>query len=524
MEEKYLLPPAPTERKRVEIRTLGSRPGVRSEKSKEHSENQDTVFALWKEGLCGVFDGAGGEYSGYEASQAAALFFQQSALKELQISASREEMEKMMKDAFIEANKEVFDKEEDPRKYTTASVVKFWRDSSGAWFMTIGNNGNSRVLLYSKKTKELEQITLDSNFPINDEQHRRYQKILNTISDISELDALTDLSSEEIGDLKRFWRERNSVIGFLGSDIESDPTYREPRIYTRQLLSKNDPMGEGYYVLIVSDGVYHNLTDAEILEIIKKQNTPQETADAIVAKACKNNKIDDDMTAVVFYANTEARKPIVSPLPTTEKPITKEPAVEKPVSEVLVVEKKLPVSLEQKREPSVVEYRGQRKRDKGRLQKWGARLGLLANVVGGSLLYKQCVDGGGIEPEKVLADSGLEKVGAEAINRAVFEIIVPMEIPETNIIQHDVWYRAIDMKDDECVESVKITFPDKKSSELVMDRNSLVKDLGVFEVGPRTEFQVKKDVDALHGRYFIKWDIREKDGSIVKKSRSFLLQ
>lgn len=298
--------------RKTEIRILGRKPGIETCPSAEHPDrNDDSAFALWKEGLYGVFDGAGGHVDGDIASREASDSFQHSALKTPQSVVTQKEMEDAMRQAFIEANKKIFAEAEGEGRYTTASVVKLWRDSENNWFMTVGNNGDSRVYLYEKQSDQLEQVTLNDIFSEDDECSRRYQQILSNINTLEELNHL-NLSPQEIGDLTRYFRQKDVLRNPLGMDPETDPanpfTYQGPRISTRKIASPETSIKDCSRLLIVSDGIYGNLLDKDIMEIMKKSSTPKDTAKELVHAALKRGKKDDDMTAVVVYLDSIARR------------------------------------------------------------------------------------------------------------------------------------------------------------------------------------------------------------------------
>ena len=217
--------------------------GVESIKSPNHI-NQDAVLVDEEHGAFGVFDGLGG-YRGAEIAAALACDVIRDRLALVPIDTSIEAIKEAVRVSLIDAHRAIRDRarEEDyfMKMCTTATVLKIWQSKGGKRSLVLGNVGDSRAYYLSVDGK-LSQIT-------------------------------------EGGD------NLNQAVGDYRGTIS-------PHIFTVDLVRIGDK------ILICSDGVYGQITEEKIKEILEGERDVEKVAQRLVSVGQEASR--DDASAIVI--------------------------------------------------------------------------------------------------------------------------------------------------------------------------------------------------------------------------------
>ena len=297
--------------------------------------NEDTILVDRRRGLAAVFDGVGGAEAGEVASQLGARAIRRAwkrfvleqqpdassnllvlkhdldiqatlhqLLQEAQqaISAEGERRVKRAKQAKASREKtknpvtRSEDKEEKDRYPETTAVVALLCQQVGedGYSMTFAHVGDSRIYLL-REGQSLQRLTIDDGYfllkiedaTINAEDALR-------IDQATGADQLTETERE-------IFNKRNGITQSLGHlTHKKNPTLT---IHTAQTC-----VLPGDRILLCSDGIHDNLTDAEI-ETILRQEARTITARQLVQCAIERSHEEclrakkDDMSAVVITCN-----------------------------------------------------------------------------------------------------------------------------------------------------------------------------------------------------------------------------
>lgn len=248
--------------------------------------NQDR-FLLGEE-FAGVFDGVGASSDGGRAASLAKEGVER-FLSSQSRPVSKMEAEEMVFRAIGLANRTLFNENiiEDKNNQTTGVVGLFWRDEFGQIQFTVAHVGDSRAYIFDRY-KQLHQLTLDdtkaSRARTDLGEAFGLQRKLSNFIDPNEL-------TEEEANL---FLDSGKLTSVLGCDSEV-----EPNINTLSVQ-------KGESIVIVTDGISHNLRDDEISFVLDAYpNTPQGAVQRLIRSALLRSKAknfrakSDDRTAVV---------------------------------------------------------------------------------------------------------------------------------------------------------------------------------------------------------------------------------
>lgn len=230
--------------------------GFKTDKGIIRSSNEDACFVLLHDKVYILADGVGGGNSGEIASRTAvseiANYVVQHPLSHM---LDKYEIVGYMRDAFEAANTRIYDMarahEENSGMATTAIIV--YVNKGKAY---IGNIGDSRVYLY--RDGEYIQLTEDHTY-------------------VNTLVKAGILSREEADQDER----KNVIIKALGAEPTVEPDFFQVDIMKDDLL------------LACSDGLYDEVSDEEIIEVIKEKDNMNELAAELIARANSNGGRDN---------------------------------------------------------------------------------------------------------------------------------------------------------------------------------------------------------------------------------------
>ena len=222
--------------------------------------NEDSFFTIPAENIYMVADGVGGGKSGDLASETAveemALFVRDNDINEIETSAGiRRYFDRCVRNANAVVYKLAMS-DEDNFGMATTIVLVYIRDHK-AYFMNIGD---SRA--YILRQGKLTQITEDHT----------YVNTLVKCGEITEEDAKTHM-------------QRNIITRALGADQDVLPDFYE------------ENLEEGDIILLCSDGLYGDVSEEDIIEILENDQAMQDTCQTLIEKALEGGG-HDNITAV----------------------------------------------------------------------------------------------------------------------------------------------------------------------------------------------------------------------------------
>jgi serine/threonine protein phosphatase PrpC len=261
--------------------------------SEDHPDsNEDAVLIDTTLDLVAVFDGVGG----YEGGEVASRIAQHAVLTTWRSRAASAQnlaaLRALMRESVLEADRQVRDavdrQPELTGMATTAIIAKLWETTDHRRMLVHGHVGDSRLYLLRARGG-LERVTVDDG-------------ILSThvaVGLISEEEAFAIDQAENWEDLderqKRYFYQRGLITQAIGGR-------GDPEVHVGQV-----ELYPGDRVLVCSDGIHDNLTEAEIAQILRKSG--RNDGEALVRAARKRSQRGlqatmrskpDDMSAVVI--------------------------------------------------------------------------------------------------------------------------------------------------------------------------------------------------------------------------------
>jgi len=229
--------------------------GYCSDAGKKREENQDSICALPEYGLYAVADGMGGHDNGKYASNLA-LDTLMEEIKEQKLSNfALEQLEKL----FIKVNDKVYQMQQKIQctMGTTLSAIVLDKEC-----FRLGHIGDSRVYLY--REKHFEQLTNDHSY-------------------FAEAQKYTILNEKFLQQKQK----KNVLTRAIGPEQEIHGQYLTKELYKDDLI------------LICSDGLYKEITDTEIANVLEQDSDVQNMCNTLLQTALKNG--GNDNISVLIY-------------------------------------------------------------------------------------------------------------------------------------------------------------------------------------------------------------------------------
>jgi serine/threonine protein phosphatase PrpC len=304
-------PHAPSEPRILQTRS-GLRVAWSTLPSEDHpTSNEDAELIDTVLDLVAVFDGVGGYEGGEVASRlardAVLAMWREHAGAAQDLAAQRA----LMRDAILAADQRV--REEVDRQpeltgmATTVVAARLWETPDHRWLVIHGHVGDSRLYVLRARGR-LERVTVDDG-------------VLSThvaLGLMSEEEALEIDQAERWEDLddrqKRYFYQRGLITQAIGGRGEPEVHVGEAEVYA------------GDRVLLCSDGIHDNLTEREILQVLRKVGRRGNSSDALVREARKRaqrglqatlRSKPDDISAIVIDILAVAQE---VPAPRAKKP------------------------------------------------------------------------------------------------------------------------------------------------------------------------------------------------------------
>jgi len=251
--------------------------------------------------LDGISGGKEGEGTGVVASRLASARLSERMAEMppgMTVDQTKEYLLKAMQeaDADVKAYRENADaitndpkrKKELKQMGTTADVVALVDNPDGSKEAVIGHVGDSRVYLFDEKTKKLQALTVDENIvgylqrtgAISRED---YDLVMNT-SDIKQLPERLQNLGQNFGMDTR--GAKNTLFNALGTGGVKQENVFSVRVEPGQKL------------LLTSDGVHDNLTDAEIEQLLASGKSMEQITEAAYGTGRKPDDISGTLIEI----------------------------------------------------------------------------------------------------------------------------------------------------------------------------------------------------------------------------------
>jgi PPM family protein phosphatase len=241
----------------------GLRSGSATDVGRRRNLNQDMVLEAGS--IFAIADGMGGHQGGEVASL--------TAIEALRDAFRREAGAAGLEEAISAANDAVADKSArspDLRGMGTTLAVVALVDDGDDELLAVGNIGDSRI--YLLRNNELTQLTDDHSLP--QELFRQGQ--------LTEAEAAVD-------------PRRNVVTRVLGPSFGEGPDMQNLVPYA------------GDRIVLCSDGLYNEVTDRDIAQVLRTVRDPKEAARRLVDQANANGGGDNISVIVVDVVDDEGR-------------------------------------------------------------------------------------------------------------------------------------------------------------------------------------------------------------------------
>jgi protein phosphatase len=246
--------------------------GFLTDIGRKREANQDSFAVLSRadlggrlDGLFVVADGMGGARGGEVASRIVVQSLPEviDSMLRLRPGGGPYDVDQMLYDAIARANHNVYMQKvenQDLRGMGTTCVAAIVNDDH----LTIGNVGDSRI--YMLRQGLLQQLTEDH-------------------SEVYEQVKAGNMTREEA----RLSKFRNRITRFIGARADVEPDVA------------TFPLAQGDTVLICSDGLTVELSDARIARILATYPDPQQTCEQLVAAALQHGGSDNVTVVVLRY-------------------------------------------------------------------------------------------------------------------------------------------------------------------------------------------------------------------------------
>lgn len=245
-------------------------------------QNEDAFFAMPDRGFYGVFDGMRGHGAADIAARIAADEAQD-VLVALAPDAAPEAVADTLRDALLSADgairAECQARSEARGMGTTAAVAALRPQGRDAWSAMIGWVGDSRAMLVPHGSRSgLQALTLDDGVVrLHAANVAAAKKVQATLGAVTNTRSLTLRERD-------FFLERNVLIQAVGDSL-------------KHVHVADHTLGGGDQLLLTTDGVHDNLTDAEVLIIARRAPTARDAAVRLAIAARTRSRDQDHIRA-----------------------------------------------------------------------------------------------------------------------------------------------------------------------------------------------------------------------------------
>ncbi|MDO5491179.1 MAG: Stp1/IreP family PP2C-type Ser/Thr phosphatase [Bacillota bacterium] len=222
--------------------------GFKSNRGIVRENNEDACFVIPGNDVYMVADGVGGNSSGEVASRTAveriAGFVNENDIREC---TSAESIFGFLGDAVAVANRDIYDMGRDTARYrgmaTTVVIAYLFRGEA-----YIANVGDSRAYVY--RSGEMSRITKDHTY----------------VNELIDKGVITEDEAES-------HRQKNVITKALGAEPSIAPDYYKL------------PLHSGDVLMLCTDGLYGEVGEKRILEVLEQRKTMNETCSDLVEMA-----------------------------------------------------------------------------------------------------------------------------------------------------------------------------------------------------------------------------------------------